>query len=120
MATYCPFLAWENSMDRGAWQTTYSPRGDKELDTTEQLKYNNAALYPKLPSRSEKASHEVGDSVCHTNQLKEEENPRVGGCHPYTSSRKICNPKDNPKDKDPLFRRGDLDSRCVSENKPFY
>ena len=27
----------ENSMDRRAWQATYSPWGHKELDTTEQL-----------------------------------------------------------------------------------
>ena len=27
----------ENSMDRGAWQATYSPWGCKELDTTELL-----------------------------------------------------------------------------------
>ena len=25
----------KNSTDRGAWQATYSPRGGKELDTTE-------------------------------------------------------------------------------------
>ena len=27
----------ENPMDRGAWWTTYSPWGRKELDTTERL-----------------------------------------------------------------------------------
>ena len=27
----------ENSMDRGAWQATYSPWGRKESDTTERL-----------------------------------------------------------------------------------
>ena len=33
----CP----ENSMDRGAWRAIYSPRGHKELDTTEQLTQTN-------------------------------------------------------------------------------
>ena len=28
---------WELMMDREAWRATYSPRGGKELDTTEQL-----------------------------------------------------------------------------------
>ena len=27
----------ENPMDRGAWWATYSPRGGKEVDTTEQV-----------------------------------------------------------------------------------
>ena len=74
----------------------YSPWDHKELDTTKQLRHNNTvALYPKLPSRSEKTSHKVGDSVCHTNQLRKEENPRVDGCYPYASARKICDPKDD-------------------------
>ena len=29
-----------NPMARGAWQATYSPRGHKESDTTEQLSNN--------------------------------------------------------------------------------
>ena len=96
MATHCSILAWDNSTDRGAWKTTYSPWDHKELDTTKQLRHNNTvALYPKLPSRSEKTSHKVGDSVCHTNQLRKEENPRVDGCYPYASARKICDPKDD-------------------------
>ena len=37
MATYSSILAWKNSMDRGAWQATYSPWGCKESDMTEQL-----------------------------------------------------------------------------------
>ena len=30
----------ENPMDRGAWQTTYNPRGHKEWDTTERTQTN--------------------------------------------------------------------------------
>ena len=37
MATCFSILAWENPMDRGAWQATYSPWGRKESDTTERL-----------------------------------------------------------------------------------
>ena len=35
MATYSSILAWRISMDRGAWQATYSPWDHKELDMTE-------------------------------------------------------------------------------------
>ena len=31
-------------MDRGAWQATYSPRGHKDLDTTEQLSLTQNVL----------------------------------------------------------------------------
>ena len=34
------FSCLENSIDRGAWQTTYSPWGLKESDTTEQLTFS--------------------------------------------------------------------------------
>ena len=37
MATHSSMLAWRIPMDRGAWWTTYSPWGRKELDTTERL-----------------------------------------------------------------------------------
>ena len=29
MATHSSILAWENPMDRGAWQVTYSPCGHR-------------------------------------------------------------------------------------------
>ena len=39
METHSSILVWreakENSMDRGAWQATYSPWGRKESDSTE-------------------------------------------------------------------------------------
>ena len=34
----------ENSVDREAWWVTYSPRGCKELDTTEQLTHTQNGL----------------------------------------------------------------------------
>ena len=37
MATHSSILAWRISMDRGARWATYSPRGHKESDMTEQL-----------------------------------------------------------------------------------
>ena len=37
MATHSSILAWRISMDRGAWQATYSTWGHKELDKTERL-----------------------------------------------------------------------------------
>ena len=36
MATNSRVLAWENSMDRGAWRATV-PQSNKESDRTEQL-----------------------------------------------------------------------------------
>ena len=38
----------ENSVDRGACWTTYSPGGHKELDTTEQLSMHTEAFKAKL------------------------------------------------------------------------
>ena len=43
MATHSSILAWRIPMDRGAWQTTYSPWGHKELDTT---KHAHRVAYP--------------------------------------------------------------------------
>ena len=37
MATHSSILVWRISMDRGAWQATYSPWGHKESDMTERL-----------------------------------------------------------------------------------
>ena len=37
MATHSSIFAMENPMDRGAWQTIYSPWGGQELNTTKQL-----------------------------------------------------------------------------------
>ena len=34
-----PLQCLENSMGRGAWKATYSPRGHRELDSTEQLTF---------------------------------------------------------------------------------
>ena len=35
----------ENSMDRGAWQATYSPQGQKESGTTEWLRWKNKSYF---------------------------------------------------------------------------
>ena len=37
METHSMILAWENPMDRAAWQVGYSPWDCEELDTTVQL-----------------------------------------------------------------------------------
>ena len=36
-----PYSCLENSMDRGAWWTTYSPWGHKEWDMTERLHFHS-------------------------------------------------------------------------------
>ena len=44
MATHSSIFAGRIPMDRGAWQVTYSPRGCKESDMTEQLSTEQKAL----------------------------------------------------------------------------
>ena len=39
MATHSSILAWRISINRRAWQATYSPQGCKELDTTEATEH---------------------------------------------------------------------------------
>ena len=41
MATPLQYSCLENSMNRGTWQATYSPRGRKELETNERLIHIN-------------------------------------------------------------------------------
>ena len=48
MATHSRNSCLENSMDRGAWWTTYSPWGRKESNTTEQLTERNSNVYAIL------------------------------------------------------------------------
>ena len=95
-----------------------SPRDHKELDTTKQLKYSNTvALYPKLPSRSEK-------SQSGRQRLPHKSTQKGGGSKSRCLSPLHTSKKDlrssRRSDQDPLFRTGDLDGRCVSENKPFH
>ena len=44
MAAHSSILAWENPMDRGAWQTTVH-----ELDTTEQLTHTDCGSLVCFP-----------------------------------------------------------------------
>ena len=44
MTTCSSILAWKNSMDRGAWKTTYSPWSLKESDTTEHARTNMSTV----------------------------------------------------------------------------
>ena len=58
MATHSSILAhivWaeENPMDRRAWQATFSPRGHKELDTTEHACKTKIILWELLYQSSE-------------------------------------------------------------------
>ena len=49
METHSSIIVWreakEHSMDRGAWQATYSPWGRKESDMTERLHFHLLSLF---------------------------------------------------------------------------
>ena len=52
MATHSSILAWRISMDRGAWQATYSTWGRKESVTTEQPSTaEHSILYIKISGK---------------------------------------------------------------------
>ena len=53
MATHSSILVWRISMDRGAWQATYSTWGCKKSVTTEQpSSAEHSTLYIKISEKS--------------------------------------------------------------------